>query len=80
MTDKTYRIKPLEWEPTGVGDNCQAWTAFGYIHIQLFGERWYIIHCARTVTDYYDSLEDGKAKAEVWFHERILPALEEVQQ
>ena len=79
MRDKTYRIKPLTW--VRIDDN--VWTAntvLGRIDLWETEGEWVLDVPKADRIFRCRSLEDGKAKAEAYYRERILPALEEVTQ
>lgn len=79
-----FRIAPLEWRchrPAGHADGewWSADTVFGSIDVEDFYGRFRWRYC---VDEYYDegseeceNVEDGKAKAEAWYHGRLKPAL-----
>ena len=90
MSERLYRIKPLEWHDS----NRENWqyssttTVLGGMKVEFvtsYGPPgfWRWGYC---FDEYYDedvndcdSLEDGKAKAEEFYLSRILSALEEVR-
>lgn len=84
MTD-TYRIKPLQWEHYE-RDGYQTWHAnsvFCELHVDLEPDG----HCywRYCIDEYYDegqhdceSPEAGKAAAEKFYLDRLLPALEQI--
>lgn len=85
MSDATYRIKPLEWRLVRDNEEEGAWwtasTVFGNLDVERSpgeGCRWR--YC---FDEYYDegnlgceSIEAGKADAERFYLDRLLPALE----
>jgi len=85
----TFRVKPLEWEyVVGKDDDYENWsclTVFGTLQVKRnrYSGRWAPWRFDWCVTEYYDedheyvdSAEDGKARAEAWYMERLSPALE----
>lgn len=79
----TYRIRPLQWK---FYENIQRWdadTIFCQLHVEKDEDgtfRWKFC-----VDEFYDegsetaeSFDDGKAKAQAWYLNRLLPALSEV--
>lgn len=79
MTEKTYRIRPLEWWE----DEYKAWcanTAFGIYRINASHSSHSYVTCDQYWwTPCCNSLLHGKQLAEEHYLSRILPALEEVQ-
>ena len=90
MSEKTYRIKPLEWE-RGACPNCE-WCASRAVGGSYRVERWRHAYCdwrgwcwafesdADTVPEYDDcaTAEEGMALAEAHWRETITRFLEEV--
>lgn len=72
-----YRIKPLEWEDFD-GIEFSAHTVFGWWFVRQRRKGWFVaLPDARPIN--CDSPEDGKAKAEAHYRERLMAALEPVQ-
>ena len=70
-----YQIKPLEWEEGNGGKNWQAETPFMRLTVWEYGEYcWWAIDLLGPAKPCY-SIEDGKAKAEAYYRERLLAAL-----
>lgn len=81
----TYKIKPLKWKRAAPEGYWQAESIFGELFIRQpsLGVRrsWAFKYC---VDEYYDrgtidaaSFRDAKEKANKWYLERLMPALEE---
>lgn len=85
-----YAIKPLEWTHTKTDDD-ESWCA-NTVFCELQVKRnswesgdgswsaWRFKYCRDEYynehTEQVDSAEDGKAKAEKWYHETLMPALD----
>lgn len=73
-----YTIKPLEWR---LGETVPEWWTAETIlcHFAVFriGDRWKwkAIGLPQSFTEPCESFDDGKAKAEAYYRERLLPAL-----
>ena len=76
---KTYRVRPLEWEPGPytVQGSFKADTIFGLIVVARQGNSFWWDAGVRAYS--CESLEDGKAAAEAWYLEKLEAALEEVE-
>jgi hypothetical protein len=85
MSDKAYRIKPLEWKDSPLVSQCYG--PFGLKFWVLAGDGGFYQVCLAILgNDEYeifeddcDSREDGKAKAEAYYLSHVLTALEEIQ-
>lgn len=77
---KTYTIKPLEWKRQKSDVWCTD-TVFGLMTVccRGAGVSYWEYHFGDDDAAYHrcDSIEDGKAKAEAFYRERLLTALSE---
>ena len=79
-----YRIKPLEWEDYEDSDGLDSARAPSiFSEIYVIQDEPGVFHWRYCVDEYYDegsesceSIEDGKAKAQAWYLNRLLPALD----
>ena len=85
MSDKTYRLMPLDWKLIRDNPKDGTWwtasTVFGSIDVEV--SPWSQCHWRYCFDEYYDeasqtceSIEAGKAEAEAFYLTRILPAVE----
>ena len=89
MSEKTYRLKPLEWRQIRDSnhEDGEWWTAstvFGSLDVESECGGFLWRYC---FDEYYDegrhncgSVNEGKGAAERFYLERILPALEVVHE
>jgi hypothetical protein len=70
-----YRVKPLEWEKKSNG--FWADTIIGRFGVGADATGWLYVTAGRL--ERCDGIEDGKAKAEAHYRERLLVALEPVE-
>lgn len=79
MSEQTYRIKALEWAKSRDDDCLEVWLAdVPFIRLEVYHQkrggffRWGFATWDKPCA----SLEDGKAKAEAYFRERLITALD----
>jgi hypothetical protein len=74
----TYTIKPLVWEESNGGKNWHAMSPYEKFSVWEYGEYcWWAIDMLGPSRPCY-SIDDGKAKAEAHYRERLMQALEPV--
>lgn len=75
-----YHIKPIEWKQSDMAANWfSARTGFGTLCVRSRGQwEWEVALLGDTefIGGPCESIEDGKAKAEAYFFERLMTVLE----
>ena len=73
-----YRIRALKWTTASSDSYAEAKTLIGWLYVEIWPDRKRWTCPANSARGDCDSIEDGKAKAEAYYRERLLAALEPV--